>query len=233
MLKHTILSISIFCAVLFSTPVLPERPYHSEYLDGGNNKVALILAHGRGKHPAWKVVDPLRKGIHTRLGFHTLSVQMPNENKDWKQYADDFPVAYQTIKDSIRFLKEEKGVTTIFLMGHSMGGRMTSAFMAENPGQPVAGLIVIGCRNNGGYPLSCKQNLENIVIPVLDIWGGASEKDNQAATERKQFLSDKYRQLEISGANHKLDGYDEQLVTSVADWLNTRNKVNVARLPTH
>lgn len=227
MLKH-IINIHIFCAVLFSMPVLAEQPAQSEYLDGGHSKIALILAHGRGKHPGWKVVDPLRKGIHAKLGFHTLSLQMPNEDKNWKEYADDFPTAYRTIKDGIRFLKEEKGVNIVFLMGHSMGGRMTSAFLSANPGQTVDGLIIVGCRNNGGYPLACIRNLEDVDIPVLDIWGGADINDNTDAAERKKFLSGRYQQVEITGANHKLDGYEEELVTNVANWLMTQEAVRLA-----
>ena len=31
------------------------------YLDGGKSDKAVILCHGRGKHPTFDVVDPLRK----------------------------------------------------------------------------------------------------------------------------------------------------------------------------
>ncbi|TNF91726.1 MAG: hypothetical protein EP297_15215 [Gammaproteobacteria bacterium] len=88
-----------------SVSVNADKPSDSAYLDGGDSKKALILCHGRGKHPTWKVVDPLRKGAHQQLEFHTLSLQMPNENKYWNKYANDFPQAYATIKDGIRFLK--------------------------------------------------------------------------------------------------------------------------------
>ena len=98
-------------------PGLPKNAY----LDGGDSKVAVILAHGRGQHPTWDVVDPLRKGIHKELGYHTLSLQMPTGSGGWKSYEDYFPDAYKRIQSAIDFLRKEKKVEKIYLMGHSMG----------------------------------------------------------------------------------------------------------------
>lgn len=221
-MKQYVFAILLISSAFISTSVLAVKPAGSVYLDGGKSKTALILLHGRGKYPTWKVVDPLRKGVHKILGYHTLSLQMPNEDKNWKNYADDFPEAYKIIKDGIRYLKEERGVTKIFLMGHSMGARMASAFVSENPDQPIAGLIVAGCRNNGGYPLSCKENLQNIDIPVLDIWGGNNKKDSDAANDREELVSERYKQIEISGANHKFEGYESEFVSAVINWLKAQ-----------
>lgn len=211
----------VFLALLTSG-VVAEPPDGSLYSDGGTSRIALILAHGRGKHPGWLVVDPLRIGVHERLGYHTLSLQMPNPATDWRAYAATFPAAHAAIQDGIRFLREDRKVSTIFLMGHSMGGRMTSAFVSENPDQPLAGLIVAGCRNNGGSPLSCVGNLEGIRIRVLDIWGGGSSKDAAAAASRKALRSESYRQIEIAGANHRFEGHEEDLVNAVTQWLEAR-----------
>ena len=214
--------ISIFLAMIMfsiSYSVVADKPEDSVYLDGGESKSALILAHGKGKHPTWLVVDPLRKGVSDKLGFHTLSLQMPTGNDDWKDYAYDFPDAYKTIKEAIRFLKEEKGVTKVFLMGHSMGSRMASAFVADNPTQPLSGLIVAGCRNNGGTPLSCIKSLQKVEIAVLDIWGGDNLKDSKSAAKRSDMVSDKYTQVSIDDGNHKFEGYESEFVQAVVDWL--------------
>lgn len=200
-----------------------EPPAGSVYLDGGKSDTALILAHGRGKDPRWKVVEPLRKGVNESLGYHTLSLQMPNEDKDWREYSDDFPRAYGIIEDAIRYLKDEKGITTVYLMGHSMGGRMASAFAADNPGRNLSGLIVAGCRNNGGHLLSCKENLQRVDIPVLDIWGADNDKDSDAAIERRPFVSARYQQKEIPGANHRFDGHEKEFVSVVISWLKAIN----------
>lgn len=195
-------------------------PPGAKYVAGIDSDVAVILAHGRGKHPAWKVVDPLRKGINRKLGFHTLSLQMPNENKNWKDYADDFPKAHDTIKKGIRFLREEKAVSKIFLVGHSMGSRMASAFVSTNSQQPIDGLVIAGCRNNGGAPLSCDKNLAGVDIPVLDIWGAEDDKDARAAKQRLSMVSSKYTQVSIAGADHRFEGFNKELVSAVVAWLS-------------
>lgn len=195
------------------------KPVDSVYIDGGDSHKGVILAHGKGKHPTWLVVDPLRTGINSKLGYHTLSLQMPTGYDHWKEYANSFTDAYDIIKAAIRFLKKEKKVKKIYLIGHSMGSRMSSAFVSENPEQPVNGLVVAGCRNNGGYPLSCDENLQNIDIPVLDIYGGANTKDYDFALEREEMVSSTYKQVEIPGANHKFEGYEDELVEAVVKCL--------------
>ena len=221
-MKNLLKALFMTLLITTSSTSYAEIPNGSEYLDGGDSASALILLHGKGKHPTWKVVEPLRNGVNDKLGYHTLSLQMPNDDKNWKQYADDFPQAFETIKQGIRFLKDEKKVTNIYLMGHSMGSRMASAFVSENPDIGLKGLIVVGCRNNGSEPLSCMQNLQNVNIPVLDIWGGKNSKDSDAASDRESLVSNTFTQVEIPGANHKFDDYDDELISAVVSWLQAQ-----------
>jgi len=197
-------------------------PDDSVYIDGGGNKNGVILAHGKGKHPTWLVVDPLRKGINKQLGYHTLSLQMPIGYSDWKDYVEGFPTANQKITEAIAFLKNEKGVSRVFLIGHSMGSRMASAFVSKNNNHGLDGLVVAGCRNNGGIPLSCDKNLQAVSLPVLDIWGGKNGKDSRSASERSGMVSDTYTQVEISGANHKFEDAEDELVDAVVSWLKNQ-----------
>ena len=221
MRRFIVIMLSVVSILILSS-AKADKPADYVYLDGGGSKTALILCHGKGKHPTWKVVDPLRKAVNQKLGYHSLSLQMPNRDTTWKNYAEDFPESYKMIKDGIRYLKKEKGVTTIYLMGHSMGARMASAFVANYTQRSIVGLIVVGCRNNGGPPLSCKENLRKLNIPVLDIWGSKKKKDSNAAREREKLVSKHYRQEEISGANHTMDGYEDEFVASVVKWIKTQ-----------
>ena len=108
------------------------QPSDSELLEGKETVTAVILAHGRGEGPDGKVVGLLRKAITKELGFCTLSLQMPVLTvKDFRAYAPTFPDAHKTIQAAIDYLTKEKGVKRIYLMGYSMGARMTSAFLAE------------------------------------------------------------------------------------------------------
>ncbi len=213
----------VFVGFFLTTIVYAGKPDGSVYLDGGDSKYGLILAHGKGKYPTWLVVDPLRKGIHNDLGYHTISLQMPTGYSDWKEYSDGFPDAYKTIEEAIAYLKNDKGVSKIFLFGHSMGARMACAFVAKHPDSGLSGLIVAGCRNNGGDPLGCDQNLKKVDLPVLDIWGGKNGKDSRAASERSGLVSATYTQVKISGANHKFEGREAELLNAVKKWLKKQH----------
>lgn len=206
-------------ACLTGSLAVAGPPSNSAYLDGAS-KVGVILCHGRGKHPKWKVVDPLRKGINEKLGYHTLSLQMPAEKKNWKAYAADFPRAHQEIEAGIAFLRDEKKVGKIYLMGHSMGSRMATSFLASNPSAPIAGFIGVGIRNGGPGALDSNANLRGVVIPVLDVYGdGGNGEDMTHAEARSDMVSGRYKQVLISGANHTFDGQEEEMVKKVIDWL--------------
>jgi alpha/beta superfamily hydrolase len=201
-----------------------DVPARAAYLDGGDSKVGVILLHGRGKDPRWKVVDPLRRAVHRQLGFHTLSLQMPAADKPWRQYAGDFPRAYQEIEAGIAFLRDSKNVETIYLMGHSMGSRMGTAYLARHPDAPIAGFIGVGVRNRGDAPLDSNQNLRRISLPVVDIYGdGGDGVDLQDARARADMVSDRYTQVLIPGADHTFDRGQRQMVKAVIDWLSERN----------
>lgn len=218
------LAIMLMLLCLSMGGAVAGKPDGAVYLDGGDSKNGLILAHGKGRHPTWLVVDPVRKGIHQALGYHTLSLQMPTGYRDWKAYADGFPLAYSAIEAAIAYLKHEKGVTRVYLFGHSMGGRMASSYLAVSNDSGVAGLIVAGCRNNGRAPLSCAQNLLQLTLPVLDVWGGNNARDSRAASERRDMRSNTYTQVAIAGTDHTFNAREEQLIEAVATWLKGQNQ---------
>lgn len=197
----------------------PEMP-SNVYLQGRDTTAGVILCHGRGHHPEWYVVDPLRKGINQQLGYHTLSIQMPTDDVGWREYRSLFPDAHKRIAAAVRYLKEVKKVEKIYLMGHSMGGRMTTSFLASHPDSGIAGFIGVGLVNNGGAPLDSNINLRQVKIPVLDVYGdGANGRDARHAGERADMAGKNYQQILISGADHLFTGQEAEMVTAVVSWL--------------
>lgn len=193
-----------------------------EYLDGASSKAGVILAHGRGLYPTSRVVDPLRKAIHAGLGMHTLSLQMPilagkNSADKFQAYGVTFPDAYKAIEDGIKFFKE-KGIERIYLMGYSMGGRMTSGFLSENPDSGIVGFIGVGLLGGGASPLNTNVNLRKIKIPVIDIYA-ENDNDARSAEFRKQFISHSYVQVPIAGAKHDYLCCEADISASVIKWL--------------
>lgn len=208
------------------TPIDNDDPIvlaPDEYLDGGDSTIGVILCHGRGQSPTWAVVDPLRKGIHEQLGYHTLSLQMPKDNIPWNDYGALFPDAYEKIEAGIVRLREQEAVETIYLMGHSMGSRMATAYLAYQSQAQVAGFIGVGIRNGGATPLDSNANLGLINLPVLDIYGdGGDGKDAEHAAARADMVSDRYTQKLISGADHLFINHEEEMTNIVVDWLSSR-----------
>lgn len=196
------------------------------YLGGNNSKVGVILAHGQGSDPDSQVVGPLRKSINKELGFHTLSLQMPvlpgrKTQGKFMEYGPTFPDAYKTIQAGIDFLRNEKGVERIYLMGYSMGARMTTGFLSEHPESGISGYIGIGLLGGGQEPLNANQNLKKIKVPIIDIYADIGP-DGKAAEFRKRFVSNRYTQVVMAGAKHDFDGYESQFTEAVISWLKQR-----------
>ena len=224
-MKKMLVVFSGMLVIIISTHVLAGKPSGAAYLDGGTSTVGVILCHGRAQHPRGNVVDPLRKEINKQLGYHTLSLLLPGKGKDWEKYADAFPAAYKEIQAGIDFLRKEKGVTKIYLMGHSMGSRMATAFLVEHPDSGIAGFIGVGVKNGGKYPLNSNRNLRKIKLPVVDIYGdGGDGQDKEEAEVRADMVSARYKQVLIPGADHLFASGEAEMVKAVITWLKAQGE---------
>ena len=207
----------LLSALLPLTLLAVTLPEKALYLEGSSDK-GIILAHGKGMNPDFKVVGPLRTALNEDLGFHTLSLQMPVNHEGYEGYEAEQPRVDAMIDRAIVYLKEH-GVKTIYLMGHSLGAGMTSGYLVSHPDAPIEGYIAVGCRGNGSKIISCNDNMPKINIRVLDIWGRANEEDERFAKTRKKLAGPHYRQYGIDGANHVLDGAEGFFVDEVETWL--------------
>jgi len=217
-----ILALMVIMALSMGSLAQAEMP-KGEYLAGKDSATAVILAHGRGQGPDSHVVSPLRKSINKELGFHTLSLQMPVlSSAKYLDYAPTFPDAFKAIQAAIDYLTTEKGVTRIYLMGYSMGARITTAFLVERPTPVIVGYIGVGLLEGGGKPLDANQNLSSIRLPVIDVFADKTPLDLKSAENRRSLASDTFTQVKISGADHSFRGYDDQLVQAVIGWLKER-----------
>jgi predicted alpha/beta-hydrolase family hydrolase len=223
--KHLVIRIAAVAFLLAATHAFAEMP-KGEYLEGRNSTTGVILAHGQGQGPDSQVVGPLRKAINNELGFHTLSLKMPVLRGKMSQellqdYVSTFPEAYQRIQAGIDFLKKEKGVERIYLMGYSMGGRMTSAFLANHPDSGIIGFIGVGLWAGGEEPLNANLNLRKVRIPVLDVFA-ENDKDALFAKNRSKFVSERFTQVPVPGATHDYRGHEDEVNTAVVNWLKAQ-----------
>ena len=166
-------------------------------LTGASNpKVGVVLLHGRGATPDADVVNELRISLNT-AGYTTLSIENPaadpaTDNTDFATYVADaqsmspyaFPEAYARVKTAINHLGGLTGMQQIVVIGFSMGSRFGTAAVARisSPSLPIIGLVGVGMYNTSNVdPLDHDFTLDEVTVPVLDIYGDA---DTNAVTDK-------------------------------------------------
>ena len=195
------------------------------YTDAAEDKSrAVIVMHGTGVHPNWQqVIQPLRVGL-TEHNWNTLSIQMPVLSNDAKheEYAPLYPEVASRINAAMAELKS-RGNKNIFLIGHSQGATMSAYYLTTSK-QDINGFVAIGMSSFGNdLRQSGVNSLKNISIPVLDLYA-SDDLDSVLNTTKaraqaaKESDNKNFTQIQITG-NHFLDGENEILLATVAEWL--------------
>ena len=197
------------------------------YTEAEENKSrAVIVMHGTGIHPDWQqVVQPLRVGL-TEHNWNTLSIQMPilpNE-AEYPEYAPLYDEVAPRINAAIKYL-QDNGSSNIVLIGHSQGAAMTAYYLSTSR-QDVNGFVAIGMASFADDPrMNSIKALEKINVPVLDLYGDEDlenilDSSGARADSARKAGNKNYTQVKLSGANHFFDGKEDELVESVAGWLD-------------
>ncbi len=194
-----------------------------ELIDVPGSQAAIVLAHGRGQGPDGQVVGPLRRSIAKDAGLTTLAVQLPAlATADYLAYAATFPDAYKTLQAAIDYLSKEKGARRIYVLGYSMGARMTTAFLAATDVPSVSGYIGVGVLEGGGDLLDANLNIRKLKVPILDLYADSTPLDLRSAENRKALVGPQYKQVRLSGANHSFKGYESELSREIVAWLKSQ-----------
>lgn len=195
------------------------------YTEAVQNKGrTVIVMHGTGIHPDWQqVIQPLRVGL-TEHNWNTLSIQMPilaNEAQ-YLEYAPLYDEVAPRIDAAIQHLKNN-GSKDIVLIGHSQGAAMAAYYLSTSK-QDIKGFVAIGMAPFDKDPrMNSIQSLENIHIPVLDLYGDDDLKSVVTSIKQREAAAKKagnsnFKQIEITG-NHFFDGHEDALVATLAKWL--------------
>ncbi len=213
---------SVCLLATLSTLAVAQVP-PGELIDVPGSKTAVILAHGRAQGPDGQVVGPLRRSISKDAGFTTLSLQLPVlATADYLAYAATFPDAYKTIQAAIEYLSKEKGVSRIYVLGYSMGARMTTAFLASTDVTSVSGYIGVGILEGGGDLLDANLNIRKLKVPILDLYADSTPLDLRSAENRNSLVGPQYKQVRFAGANHSFKGYETELSREIVAWLKSQ-----------
>lgn len=184
----------------------------------------VIVVHGSGAHPNWSdVVYPVRTRL-PQSGWATLSLQMPvlRNEAEYHEYAPLFDEVAPRLDAAIKNL-QEKGISNIHIVAHSLGSAMSAYYLANHPQAAVKSFVAVGMPGPRKDPrMDTLKALEKINIPVLDLYG---EKDLdyilESAGKRKQAGSHnkQYVQTKVAGADHFFVGKNDALLEQVNSWL--------------
>jgi len=190
-ISTTLFAISIN---LNSTSEGGNSAFSGELMDSSCSDTGVVMFHGRGSSPTGPIVMELSSSLN-RAGYTTLSIDNPlplNQQVDFNSYVYDintdnyvFPESYARMRSAINYL-QSLGVKKIVIAGFSLGSRLSTAHVAR--GQidelPVIGLIGIGMYGTSIDPLNISFTLDEVNIPVLDLYGDADTNAVNTASSR-------------------------------------------------
>jgi len=205
--------------IVVGDPVyLEEKAGHkflTIYTAAPNAQAGLVIVHGIGVHPDHGLIGTLRSALVDH-GYTTLSVQMPvlaaEANAD--DYRSTFDEAAERLKITVDFL-QAKGYKKIAIVSHSMGSRMTHAYLTREPSASIRAWVCIG--------LGGEDDFRHMTLSVLDLYG---ENDLpavlQGAQKRAASIKDlpQSQQVMAPQADHFFDNQQTELVRYVKDFLD-------------
>lgn len=130
-----------------------------------------VMAHGAGAGMRHPFMEGMSSAL-ANVGLATLRYQFPYMEK--KRRRPDQPrVLVATVRSACRQAKLKAGDLPLLAGGKSMGGRMTSLAIAQEPLASVDGLIFLGfpLHAPGRTGIERADHLENIPAPMLFLQG--------------------------------------------------------------
>jgi acetyl esterase/lipase len=206
--------------ILVGDPVpltlLSGRKFLAIHTPNAKAQAGVVVVHGQGVHPDWGLINPLRSQLSDQ-GYTTLSVQMPVLAADapGSAYPQLFPEAAERIAAAVQYLRNN-GLRKIAIVSHSLGARMSNAFL-NTPGRPaIDGWVSIGITSEYTRP-------ETFDMPVLDLYGekdfpgvlGLAQKRAASITGIRGSA-----QIQVAGADHYFNGSTTELVRTVKLFLD-------------
>lgn len=194
------------------------RKFLAVYAPAPKSVAGAIVVHGRGLHPDWGLINPLRSRL-AEHGYSTLSVQMPVLAAETRAevYEALLPEAAERLRAAVAFLRG-KGMSKVAIVSHSMGARMADYFVNHAGDARIDAWVAIGILGGFIEPAISR-------VPVLDLYG---ENDFPVVLEsaaKRAAVIRKIRgsgQVQVAGADHFFAGMENELVRQVRQFLDAR-----------
>lgn len=190
-------------------------------------KGTVLLLHGRGFHPDWaNAIGPLRVELTTH-GWNTLSIQLPVLAKDAKyyDYVPLFDEAAGRIDAALKYI-DAQGAKRVVMLAHSCGAHMAMHWLDQRSSFDRAAYIGLGMGATDYKQYMAKPfPLDRIKAPVLDVYGSEDypaviKMAPQRLAAIKSAGNPASTQVVIDGADHYYNERNNELVETVAEWLD-------------
>lgn len=150
------------------------------YREIGTGKPLIVLHGLLGSGENWKTI---MKGLEKQYRIFLLD----QRNHGNSPFADS--MSYSAMADDVLEFVEEKGLESVILLGHSMGGKTAMEFALRYP-EKAAGLIVVDIAPRAYSPTLRKvlERLHEIDVAALSKRSEAEEKLKPVVPERRVRL---------------------------------------------
>jgi predicted alpha/beta-hydrolase family hydrolase len=197
-----------------------------EYIIPDAPKYIMTLAHGAGAGMHHAFMVGLASSL-AEVGIATLRFNFPfTEHK--KGRPDTPAVAHATVAAAIAHAGESYPGLPLYAAGKSFGGRMTSQYLAANPGVKVKGIVFYGfpLHPTGKPGVERAEHLHEIKTRMLFLQG---TKDDLAVWDLIESVCTslpKATLVKIDGANHMFKAGKRdvmaELVQATREWVGKK-----------
>ena len=162
-----------------------------------------------------------------------MSLQMPVLAKDAKyyDYLEILDKSYPRIESGLEFLKS-KGYQWIAVVAHSCSVHMTMEWIREVGDTELNAYVGIGMgATDYRQPMLEDFPITEMSVPILDIYGDADYPAVLREAEARKTAMElagnpNSEQIELAGPDHFFEGYEDELVEAVGEWILTTRAQN-------
>ena len=115
--------------------------YHQAWLPDGEPKAAFVVVHGYGEHSG-RYVNPVNYFVPRGLAFYAYDLRGHGKSPGPRGHIVRFDEYLADTNAFLKLVRQLNPGRKMFLLGHSLGGLIVSAYVENYPTDDLSGLIM-------------------------------------------------------------------------------------------
>jgi len=115
--------------------------YHQAWLPDGEPKAAFVVVHGYGEHSG-RYFNPVNYFVPRSLAFYAYDLRGHGKSPGPRGHIVHFDEYLADTHAFLKLVRELNPGRRLFLLGHSLGGLIVSAYVENYPTDDLSGLIM-------------------------------------------------------------------------------------------